>query len=80
MDADVEIRTARLRLLSWRESHRDAFAAMHANPEVMADLGGPIDRTSSDANWIATSTPTKDTELPVGRWKAAMAGFSVMRA
>lgn len=49
MDADVEIRTARLRLLSWRESHRDAFAAMHANPEVMADLGGPIDRTSSDA-------------------------------
>jgi RimJ/RimL family protein N-acetyltransferase len=49
VNGDVEIRTDRLRLLTWRESHRDAFAAMHSDPEVMADLGGPIDSTKSDA-------------------------------
>src|SRR5690349_15141724 len=29
------------------ERHREAFAAMHADPDVMADLGGPIDRSES---------------------------------
>lgn len=45
----VEIETPRLILRRWRESHCDAFAAMNADPEVMADLGGPIDRAASDA-------------------------------
>jgi RimJ/RimL family protein N-acetyltransferase len=43
------IDTARLRLRPWADDHRQAFAAMNADPEVMADLGGPISRADSDA-------------------------------
>lgn len=43
------LETTRLRLHRWQGRHRDAFARMHADPEVMADLGGPIDRDASDA-------------------------------
>jgi RimJ/RimL family protein N-acetyltransferase len=43
------IGTPRLRLRCWTKSHRDAFAAMHADPEVMLDYGGPISRSESDA-------------------------------
>jgi RimJ/RimL family protein N-acetyltransferase len=41
--------TPRLRLRPWGDDHREAFAAMNADPQVMADLGGPIDRAESDA-------------------------------
>jgi RimJ/RimL family protein N-acetyltransferase len=43
------IDTPRTRLRWWREGDRDAFAALHADPEVMADYGGPLDRAQSDA-------------------------------
>ena len=43
------ITTPRLRLRPWREDDRDAFAALTADPEVMRDLGGPLDRAGSDA-------------------------------
>ena len=49
--------TVRTRLRPWRESDRPAFAALMADPEVMADLGGPIDRAAADAKldrYIAT--------------------------
>ena len=39
----------RLRLRGWRDSDRDAFAALNADPEVARDLGGPLDRAESDA-------------------------------
>ena len=42
------IETPRLRLRPWTEADRDAFAALNADPEVMHDLGGPIDRATSD--------------------------------
>jgi RimJ/RimL family protein N-acetyltransferase len=42
------IETQRLRLFGWAPRHRAAFAALHADPEVMADLGGPIDEARSD--------------------------------
>jgi RimJ/RimL family protein N-acetyltransferase len=45
------IRTDRLRLRNWRESDRDAFAMLNAAPEVTQDLGGPLDRTESDAKF-----------------------------
>jgi RimJ/RimL family protein N-acetyltransferase len=48
-DASGIISTPRLRLRCWAETHRDAFAAMHADPEVMIDYGGPISRSESDA-------------------------------
>ncbi|OWJ55884.1 GNAT family N-acetyltransferase [Inquilinus limosus] len=41
--------TPRLRLRPWRVQDRDAFAALTADPEVMRDLGGPLDRAGSDA-------------------------------
>jgi RimJ/RimL family protein N-acetyltransferase len=44
----VVIDTPRTRLRSWREADREPFAALHAHPEVMRDLGGPIDRAASD--------------------------------
>ncbi|HEX2593659.1 MAG TPA: GNAT family N-acetyltransferase [Rhizomicrobium sp.] len=43
------IETPRLLLRSWQPGDGDAFAAMNAHPEVMADLGGPLDRATSDA-------------------------------
>src|SRR5690348_11081413 len=44
------IATSRTRLRCWEQADREAFAAMHADPEVMDDYGGPIDRRTSDAN------------------------------
>jgi RimJ/RimL family protein N-acetyltransferase len=43
------LETERLRLRPWRPTDADAFAAMNADPEVMADLGGPYGREASDA-------------------------------
>ncbi|MEM6460846.1 MAG: GNAT family N-acetyltransferase [Pseudomonadota bacterium] len=43
------IETERLRLCRFQPRHREPFARMSADPVVMADLGGPIDRTGSDA-------------------------------
>lgn len=45
------IETPRTRLHSWHDSHRDAFAALHAHPEVMLDAGGPLDRPQSEAKF-----------------------------
>lgn len=42
------LQTSRLRLQPWGDEHRDSFAALNADPEVMADLGGPLDRARSD--------------------------------
>jgi len=41
------INTPRLRLSGWKQSDREAFAAMHADAEVMHDYGGPISRGES---------------------------------
>ena len=41
----------RLRLRIWRDSDRNAFAALNADPKVTQDLGGPLDRTASDAKF-----------------------------
>ena len=40
--------TARLDLQPWSERHRAEFAALHADPVVMADQGGPISHAASD--------------------------------
>ena len=45
------LRTARLTLRPWREADRPAFAALNADPEVAADLGGPLSRAASDAKF-----------------------------
>jgi RimJ/RimL family protein N-acetyltransferase len=45
------IETLRTRLRCWQDGDRDAFATLHAHPEVMLDLGGPLDRKQSDAKF-----------------------------
>jgi RimJ/RimL family protein N-acetyltransferase len=45
------LRTARLTLRPWRETDREAFAALNADPEVSWDLGGPLTRAASDAKF-----------------------------
>jgi RimJ/RimL family protein N-acetyltransferase len=47
----MTIETSRTRLRCWQDSDRNAFAAMHADPEVMLDAGGPLDRSASDAKF-----------------------------
>lgn len=39
--------TERLQLCVWRDDHLAAFASLHADPKVMADLGGPLDLAQS---------------------------------
>ena len=41
--------TARLLLRGWRAADREPFAALNADPEVIAHLGSPLDRAGSDA-------------------------------
>jgi Acetyltransferase (GNAT) domain len=48
-DIAMIIATPRTRLRCWEQTDRDAFAAMHADPVVMHDYGGPISRKESDA-------------------------------
>jgi len=45
---DLIIETARLTLRPWQEADRADFAQLHADPDVMADLGGPITRVEAD--------------------------------
>jgi RimJ/RimL family protein N-acetyltransferase len=45
------IDSRRLRLRIWQDSDRDAFATLNADPKVTRDLGGPLDRTESDAKF-----------------------------
>lgn len=44
---DEMLATPRLRLHHWDSRHRNAFAALHSDIEVMADLGGPISKPAS---------------------------------
>ncbi|WP_080944015.1 GNAT family N-acetyltransferase [Sinorhizobium meliloti] len=60
------IDTARLRLHEWHDRHRAAFAEMHADPEVMADLGGPIDPVESNLKFDRYCAAHR--EHGVSRW------------
>ena len=41
--------TDRLIMRRWRESDREPFAAMNADPEVMEHFPSPLNRAESDA-------------------------------
>jgi RimJ/RimL family protein N-acetyltransferase len=43
-----ELRTPRLLMRAWRESDREPFAALNADPEVMAHFPEPLTRVRSD--------------------------------
>jgi 3-dehydroquinate dehydratase/shikimate dehydrogenase len=46
---DDGLRTERLLLRQWRESDREPFAALNADPRVMRYFPAPLDRAASDA-------------------------------
>jgi RimJ/RimL family protein N-acetyltransferase len=62
------IKTPRLRLHRWHDRHREAVALMHADPEVMADLGGPIDRSESNQKFDRYCAAQR--EHGISRWAA----------
>ncbi|WP_202367949.1 GNAT family N-acetyltransferase [Mesorhizobium sp. L-2-11] len=62
------IETAHPRLQYWRDDHRFAFAEMHTDPEVMADLGGPVDEAESKLKFDRYCVAQR--EYGVGRWAA----------
>lgn len=66
------IQTSRLILRQWRDDDYPAFARMHSDAEVMADLGGPIDRTESDAK--LDRYRTAHVEHGLSRWAVEHAG------
>lgn len=43
-----ELTTERLLLRGWRASDREPFAALNADPEVMAHMRAPLDRAGTD--------------------------------
>jgi RimJ/RimL family protein N-acetyltransferase len=45
-----QLSTARLRLRAWRDSDLPAYAALNADPRVMAHMPGLLDRAASDAS------------------------------
>jgi RimJ/RimL family protein N-acetyltransferase len=50
MTAFPELSTARLRLRAWRDSDLPAYAALNADPQVMAHMPAVFDRAASDAS------------------------------
>ena len=50
LPAPAELSTQRLILRTWRDSDRDAFAALNADPAVMAFFPSTIGRAGSDAS------------------------------
>lgn len=46
----IEFQTSRLRLRRWRDSDREPFAAMNADPAVMEFFPAPQSRQASDAS------------------------------
>jgi hypothetical protein len=60
------IETPRLRLHRWDDRHREAFATMHADPEVMADYGGPINGSESSEKFERYVAAQRDHR--VSRW------------
>lgn len=46
---EAMLRTPRLVLRQWRDADLEPFAAMNADPEVMALMPAPLDRAGSDA-------------------------------
>ena len=49
MNAPIEFETQRLRLRQWQAADREPFAALNADPAVMAHFLAPLTRQESDA-------------------------------
>lgn len=55
-----ELRTSRLLLRYWRDTDRDAWAALNADPEVMEHFPATLDRAAADASFDRLSGALAD--------------------
>ena len=79
-DSGMIINTPRVRLRCWEQADRDAFATMHADPEVMHDYGGPISRSESDAKLDRYAMHTVNMASAARQSKAETVPFLVTQA
>ena len=68
----VELRTDRLILRRWRDSDREPFAALNADPAVMEHFPGPMTRGASDA--FVHRMEAFWNERGYGRWAVEIPG------
>ena len=66
------IETPRTRLRTWEQSDREAFAAMHADADVMQDYGGPLDHSASTTKFDRYLRAWR--EHGFGRWAVETRG------
>jgi ribosomal-protein-alanine N-acetyltransferase len=67
-----EIRTARLRVRSWREDDFDAYAAMNADPRVMEFFPSVLSREESEERFARGSA--RLAEHGIGFWPVEVVG------
>jgi RimJ/RimL family protein N-acetyltransferase len=75
----MQIETPRLRLRCWHEADREAFAAMHADPEVMHDHPNPFGRAESDLKFDRYAAAFRRYGIcrwAVERWDGAFLGYT----
>jgi RimJ/RimL family protein N-acetyltransferase len=73
-DADTVLRTPRLILRRWRCADREAFAAMNADPRVMAHFPSTLTREESDAS--AEPLERELAARPFGLWAVEIPGVT----
>lgn len=71
---DLYLRTQRLLLRRWRQTDREPFARMNADPEVMRYFVRPLDREESDA--FAERTDRQFDERGYGLWAVEIPGLA----
>ena len=73
-DAETVLRTPRLVLRRWRCADREAFAAMNADPRVMAHFPATLTREESNAS--ADRLERELAERPFGLWAVEIPGVT----
>lgn len=68
----ADYRTPRLLLRRWRDSDREPFARLNADPEVMVHFPGVLDRAASDA--LADRIEVHFAEHRFGPWAIEVQG------
>jgi ribosomal-protein-alanine N-acetyltransferase len=73
-DSDVVLRTPRLALRRWRPADRQPFAALNADPRVMAHFMSTLSRAESDG--VADMIEQELAERRFGLWALEIAGVT----
>jgi RimJ/RimL family protein N-acetyltransferase len=72
--SDVVLQTARLALRRWQPGDRQGFAALNADPRVMAHFMATLSRPESDA--VADMIERELAERPFGLWAVEIPGVT----